>query len=71
MRGGPLTAPVVLVMLLLVGALAGIDCNETGDLLRGPESRTLAAAALTQISSGIIDAFTVAFSEAIFGVAVP
>ena len=69
MRGRQIPAPVVLTVMLLAGAVAGVDCDELGDLLRGPESRTLAAAALTEISGGVIDAFIIAISEAIFGVA--
>lgn len=58
---------LVLIMLLLVAPLAGVDCNETGDFLRGPESRTFASAVVTEISAGIVDAFIIATTQAFLG----
>ena len=68
MQNRQIPAFFVLTMLLLIAPMMGVDCNETGDLLRGPESRNLAAAALTQISSGLIDALVIAVTNATFGV---
>ena len=61
---------IIAALLVLLIPLMGVDCDETGDLLRGPESRTFAAAVATQITIGVLDAFIIAISELIFGVGV-
>ena len=66
MRGNRTRAPIVLAVLLLAIPLTGIDCDETGDFLRGPESRTFATEVATQISSGVITAIMCEFSGRLF-----
>lgn len=61
---------IAAALLVLLVPLMGVDCNETGDLLRGPESRIFAAAVTTQIVTGVLDAFIIAISDLIFGVVV-
>lgn len=61
---------IVAALLVLLVPLMGVDCDETGDLLRGPESRLLAATVATQITTGVVDAFIIAISDLIFGVGV-
>ena len=62
-----LPAYVVLMLLVLVAPLTGVDCDETGDFIRGTESRTFASVVLTEISTGIVDAFVIATTRALLG----
>ena len=51
-----LPAHVVLILLLLTAPLAGVQCSETGDFIRGTESRSLATLILNELSVGVVDA---------------
>ena len=62
-----LPAYVVLMLLVLVAPLTGVDCDETGDFVRGTESRTFAAVVLTEISTGIVNAVIIATTQAFLG----
>ncbi len=68
MQHNRLSAYGVLIMLVAMIPLTGVDCDETGDFLRGTESRTFAAVVADQISSGIITALACEFSgRLVFG----
>ena len=56
MRKTNLPAHVVVMLLLLVAPLAGVDCDETGDLLRGTDSRLLFSSILNAVSQGAVEA---------------